>query len=276
MKQEFILQGGLGNQLFILLEACRYKLLNFDSLHINISDYRLNSRDDRDFSVHRLLPGLSSQFTFCDDKFSQVRLFFSKVIGRLFVTDSLPNRLPGDGLLVSNLIPGFRTYRSYFQYINQSNIDNEALSLIRTFLCQEKISKNNRLAVHVRRGDYLLTQHAIHGLVPLDAVINEIKKVISRHQYSGVTIFTDSPELISLEDFSDFKIDIDVDVGGDPVDVMLRMASHCGIIAANSSFSLWAGILGQPNYFSIPEYWMPGVKSSMFNIKNITRYQCIL
>jgi len=276
VKQEFILQGGLGNQLFILLEACRFKVLNFDSIYVNICDYKLNFRNDRSLSVHRLLPGLSNKFTLCDDKFSQVRYFILKVISRCFIPKVLPNRLPGDSLLISNWIPGYKTHKSYYQYINQSNTDDDALNLIRMLFWKHKILKVNRLAVHVRRGDYLLAKHAIHGLVPLDAVFNEIKRVLPLHKYSGVTIFTDSPELILVEDFLNLNVDVDIDVGGDPVDVMLRMASYEGIIAANSSFSLWAGILGQPSYFSIPEYWMPNIQSSMFNIENITRYQCIL
>ena len=64
------------------------------------------------------------------------------------------------------------------------------------------------------------------------------------------------------------------DKGGNPVEVFKRMANHKGLIASNSSFSLWAGILGDIKNFSIPFYWMKNVKSSMLGLRYIKRYKC--
>ena len=52
------------------------------------------------------------------------------------------------------------------------------------------------------------------------------------------------------------------------------MANHKGLIASNSSFSLWAGILGEINNFYIPYYWMKNVKSSIIGLEDIPRYKC--
>ena len=56
--------------------------------------------------------------------------------------------------------------------------------------------------------------------------------------------------------------------------VFKRMASHKGLIASNSTFSLWAGILGEIKNFSIPYYWMKNVKSSIIGLEDIPRYKC--
>jgi hypothetical protein len=34
--------------------------------------------------------------------------------------------------------------------------------------------------------------------------------------------------------------------------------------------------LGRPRYFSIPEWWMPGIHSACIGFKNIRRYPCTL
>lgn len=276
MKYEFILQGGLGNQLFIALEAVRFKRLYLEEICINTADFKKNKVRDRGLCIHKLMPGLLNYFSFYDDRYAEARLMLAKIKGRLFAPSIASNRLPGDATLVSNWAPGYRSYRAYFQYVNNSSIDECALSLMRDFFSEHKTKKVNKLAVHVRRGDYLLPQHAIHGLISVDAIVNEVRNALSMHQYSGVTIFTDSPELITSDIFSDLGVDVEIDPGGSPIDVIIRMASHLGILAANSSFSLWAGLLGEPDYFSIPEFWMPGIESNMFNIKNAKRYSCTL
>ena len=52
------------------------------------------------------------------------------------------------------------------------------------------------------------------------------------------------------------------------------MSNHKGLVASNSSFSLWAGILGNIKYFSIPYFWMKNVRSSVMGLDNIPRYKC--
>ena len=42
------------------------------------------------------------------------------------------------------------------------------------------------------------------------------------------------------------------------------------------TFSLWAGILGDVEYFSIPYFWMKNQKSSLLGLKHINRYRCNL
>ena len=65
-----------------------------------------------------------------------------------------------------------------------------------------------------------------------------------------------------------------IDKGGHPIEVFKRMANHKGLVASNSSFSLWAGILGNIKFFSIPYFWMKNVRSSLIGLDNIPRYKC--
>ena len=54
------------------------------------------------------------------------------------------------------------------------------------------------------------------------------------------------------------------------------MSSHKGLIASNSSFSLWAGLLGNIKIFTLPDFWMRDVKSSIIGLDNIPRYKCFI
>ena len=107
-------------------------------------------------------------------------------------------------------------------------------------------------------------------------LIKESENQFQKHDFNGITIFSDSPELINLDCFKNLNKNITIDKGGDPVMVFKRMASHKGLIASNSTFSLWAGILGEIKNFSIPYYWMKNVKSSIIGLEEIDRYECEL
>ena len=156
-------------------------------------------------------------------------------------------------------------------------MDKNSLKLIK-----KKISpylsceKNNNLAIHIRRGDYLSKKHSLHGIIDQKFILKASKKLLAKQDYEGITIFSDSPELIDLNYFKLLNKNITIDKGGDPIKVFKRMANHKGLIASNSSFSLWAGILGEINYFSIPYYWMKDVKSSIIGLEDINRYECEL
>ena len=65
-----------------------------------------------------------------------------------------------------------------------------------------------------------------------------------------------------------------IDKGGNTFEVFKRMINHKGLIASNSSFSLWAGLLGDMDYFSIPYFWMHNIKSELLGLENINRFSC--
>ena len=116
----------------------------------------------------------------------------------------------------------------------------------------------------------------MHGIIDEKYLFEEAKHQFKENDYNGITIFTDSPNLIDINLFRTLNKNISIDYGGSPTEVFKRMTNHRALIASNSSFSLWAGILGEINNFSIPSYWMKNVKSSYLGLKNIKRYKCFL
>jgi hypothetical protein len=277
MRSEIIIRGGLGNQLFSILEAYRLLLLEGGYIALNLSEYQSKKRLDRAFEIDQNLPQLLAPFGVKRGVAARIRLLLGKIYEKLANRQHRADRLPGDNPVDFSIFGVVRIFVGYYQNISSSEIDRSALEKMKIFFSEYGLQHSiNRLAIHVRRGDYLLPKHKIHGLVEIHDLCLEAKRALAIRKFDGLTIFTDSPELLDMSEFESLNADILVDIGGTPYDVLKRMSMHSGIIASNSSFSLWAGLLGCPKYFSLPQYWMPGVESSRLGLDWVRRYPCTL
>lgn len=275
---EIIVRGGLGNQLFCLLQAFRIKQLRNNLVNMNISNYsNLKVSNQRSFVLDRVYPGINKDFNIISLKRSKIKLCAANLIEKLFIKQN-HERLLGDKQFKLNYLPNKYIHSGYFQNINCSDTDQKALSkMIKALEPQfPKTKQLNYLGIHIRRGDYLSKKHNIHGLITEDFFSKEAKLITENKNFEGITIFSDSPDLVKMEQFKTIHKNIKVDEGGDPVDVFKRMVNHKGLIASNSTFSLWAGIIGKIKYFSIPLYWMKGTKSSLLGLNEIRRYKNFL
>jgi len=273
---EVIIKGGFGNQIFCLFYAYKLSLKYKKKIYLNISGYSFGDRKDRAFKLNSFYPPLVDEFKITKNTFAKVLYLFTRFIERFFVKDK-KNFIPGDKPFFINYWKNRYIHSGYFQKINQSNLEKKCLALVKKkmkpFINKEK---SNYLAIHIRRGDYLNNNHSIYGIIDQKYFIKEARNFLSKNNYEGIRIFSDSPDLIEKHIFMKLHQNIVFDRGGEPVDVFIRMANHKGLIASNSSFSLWAGILGDVENFSIPFYWMKNVKSSILGLKKIKRYECYL
>ena len=273
---EIIFKGGLGNQLFCLFQAYKILIKYKAKVFINLANYSFSKREDRKFLINKLYPPLCEEFPESSKTFAKIIFVTSRVLEKYFVLQS-DERLPGDKSFSINYFPNRYLHSGYFQKIYNSDLDKEALELIiKKFSPYISKKKNRNLAIHIRRGDYLSKDHNIHGIINERFLINESKKQMLKTEFKGITIFSDSPELIDLRKFRELHRDICIDPGGSAIEVFKRMANHKGLVASNSTFSFWAGILGGINNFSIPYYWMKNVKSSLIGLEDIYRYKCEL
>ena len=275
--KEILVKGGLGNQLFCLLQAYRLKCsFNDSEVALNLTPYLLNkSRLDRSFLLNKIYPEISDEFHLVKNKSSIFNFFLAKVFEKFFAK-SCKNRFPGDKVFKLRFWFKSFLYSGYFQKIDNTQIDLKALKMLRKKLYPfiSVLEKNDYLAIHLRRGDYLNKKHSIHGIIEEKYLLDEAKRLLKNSFFEGITIFTDSPELVDLYIYKKIHNNVILDRGGEPTEVLKRMANHKGIIASNSTFSLWAGILGNVEYFSIPYFWMKDQKSSLLGLKHINRYKC--
>jgi len=278
INHQVIIRGGLGNQLFGLFYAYKISRKFKVKVSLNLLNFVFLKRKDRAFLLNYLFPCIVDEFEINarNSIFNYLLFYYSKIFEKLFVR-SIPGRIPGDNPFFINYWPNKYLHSGYFQKINDSELDKKSLKLFKKKFAPLVIEKTfNNLAIHIRRGDYLMKKHSMHGIISEEYLFEESKKQLANYKFDGITIFTDSPELIDLDNFKSLHKNTIIDQGGDPLDVFKRMANHKGLIASNSSFSLWAGILGDIDYFSLPYYWMKNVESSVLGLDNIPRYKCLL
>jgi len=271
---EVIIKGGLGNQIFCLFHAYKLSLKTKEKISLNLSNYFFVNRTDRLFILDLLYPPLIEEFIISKNLFSKLLYFFTKLYEKFFLKKN-NNYLPGDDPFLINYWKNRYLHSGYFQKINESECDKKCLDLIKKrFYPYINNEKYNYLAIHIRRGDYLNKKHSMHGIIQERCFLDEAKNFLSENYYEGIKIFSDSPDLLETNIFKKLHNNIIFDQGGQPIEVFKRMANHKGLIASNSSFSLWAGILGDIENFSIPSYWMKNISSSILGLKNIKRYNC--
>ena len=271
---EVIIKGGLGNQIFCLFYAYKLSLKYQKRVFLNISGYSFGNRKDRAFKLDSFYPPLINEFEITKTTFAKALYLFARFFEKFFVKPK-KNYILGDKPFFLNYWKNRYIHSGYFQKINQSKLDKKCFDLfkkrLKPFLVKKK---SNYLAIHIRRGDYLTNKHSMNGIIDQKYFLEEARSQLSKNNYEGIRIFSDSPNLIEKNLFKNLHKNIIIDKGGDPLDVFIRMANNKGLIASNSSFSLWAGILGDVDNFSIPYYWMKNIKSSILGLKNIKRYHC--
>ena len=271
---EVIIKGGLGNQIFCLFYAYKLSIKYEEKVCLNLTNYLFCSQKNRAFILDLLYPPLVNEFKISTNLISKILYFLTRFVEKFFIKEN-NNSIPGDNPFFINYWKKRYIHSGYFQKIDESELDNKCFALIKEkFIPYIKKRKYNYLAIHIRRGDYLSSKHSIHGVINEKYFLKEAMKLLSEDYYDGIKIFSDSPDLVEKDIFKNLHKNIVFDRGGDPIEVFKRMANHKGLIASNSSFSLWAGILGDIKNFSIPYYWMNNVKSSMLGLRYIKRYQC--
>ena len=271
---EIIVKGGLGNQLFCLFYAYQLSLELNVKVSLNLSNYFFSERKDRSFFLERIYPKLFNDFSKSDTNLSKFLFLYSKIYEKILISQK-QDRLPGDKTFYINYWPKRFIHSGYYQKINYSHSELRSLDLMKNRIDPIFMDKkSNFLALHLRRGDYLSKNHSIHGIILEKYLYDEARKILKKNDFDGITIFSDSPNLIDYKQFSNLHQNIVIDKGGDPREVFRRMLNHKGLIASNSSFSLWAGILGDIKIFSIPSYWMKNIKSDLIGLDKINRFNC--
>ena len=116
---------------------------------------------------------------------------------------------------------------------------------------------DNAIAIHVRRGDYLLPQHSIHGVLDGKYYLDAIASLEDKNPQRPVVIFTDSPGFLKTENWVKdipFK-NLVIDPGQEPLMTLIQMAKFNSIICSNSTYSWWAAHLGGQKEIILPDKW---------------------
>jgi hypothetical protein len=274
------LAGGLGNQLFQL--ACANKLSNISlrkkhPVKIDIH-YLSKYSQKRDFDANFLLqifPNFKiSQLSFNEKIFSKLRIarFIDSVIGNYaLISSTKALRNLKCKKIESVFLDGyFQDPYVIFPEIERLKIFN-FLRAKHQKLINLILKKQNSVAVHIRRGDYVRSK--IFRLISLDYYHQAINMMANPY---NLFIFSDDKEVAAL--FAKKYGGVDCSSLGLSLEEEFSLLASCNhYIIANSTFSWWAAVLGQRNKGRIiaPLNWYRSQKSNKENILLLSSFELI-
>ncbi len=253
---EFVIAGGLGNQLFMLCAGLYYaekfgRRVTFDIsdlervaiLHPGLNIYELGLIREHQISKRKSI----GKDTKAQTLLSKVYAKIARKIGRPFSkTTYLAEEI---GFINLDCIPpATKRVEGYFQSWRYfSGLSEKPELSIRSlieptdwFVEELKLAKARRFAAfHIRRGDYTQPKNRINGILSIEYFQNVSKLLPSDVE---LLIFTDSPKEVSTElDKMEkgFKV-IHPPLDSDPLESLILMAQASHIAISNSTYSWWA------------------------------------
>ena len=249
------ISGGFGNQLFQLAAA---EYLRSQGLSVYL-DFSINQRNGvRD----NLITDIASELNFSVHKLDPLQSFFSKIpILRRFLSNSIGIRLikEAEEFLVPPVILTDQrlNYRGYWQNSGCATFIRDYVS---NYFSVNKHKAVERIAVHVRRGDYLKGGNPnFHGVLSGDYYGTAIHSVRNKFGNLPVVVFTDSPELVSHETWISEISNLTVLDSKNPLDDFAEIAHSRAIVCSNSTFSWWASYISNCEIVILPSEWQVGL-----------------
>ncbi len=243
------LSGGLGNNLFqiylALLQEKKGKEIIFadNLLTRNIATKFLN------WSIHENqlneLNIETKKINFVEFYFDMAILFLSKIFSAkifgYFYDSNHLNDMNYENIL--NYFDEIKVISGYFQY--PSLIKEEDLKLLKTKLSiSNKIHKNNNKVIHLRGGDLLNQNSKLNQYY-----LNCIEQLGFDQEYTLITNDINFREsFLNKNNKYTFKNKTNVR----PIDDFIYMMSCNNLVCSYSTFSLWAGLLGDHQSVFIP------------------------
>jgi len=255
-KESFTVEiaGGLGNQLFMFYAGLFFQEHFQREVTFDISDF---SR------IEALHPGANIQTLGLLDNFRTTNrsVFPSHLVestisrlkhitkknfqGEVFISDNVGYSNP------NSISPSITKIKGYFQswFYFDSLRDKPVLSLANLRNPSEWIidkletAKSERvLALHIRRGDYVLPANRTTGILSRQYYEKAIEQ---SSDYDSIWVFTDSPRVVEKE-FTHLNVSFEIVTppsNSDPVESLLLMSAAQQIVISNSTFSWWSAML---------------------------------
>ena len=270
-NQVFKLKGGTGNQLFIYFAALASqvqsgRLISFEVSALNLAKTkRVNAMD----SFHLPIQVPTIQYSYLGNFLVRVgiklmRKTRSKTLKSIY--------LPSDVGFCEDFLPNSHSFRfidgyfqtwKYFEAVTTYFPDwkfklKEESPILMSYI--DKMSKENPIVVHVRRGDYLALSESF-GVLEEEYFKNGVDQLSSIEKNDKVWVFSDDPGFVQ-QNFKSFKIDcfpeIDVDLSQE--EVLYLMSQSRRIVISNSTFSWWAAMFaGKSASVIAPSPWFRAI-----------------
>ncbi len=259
------LQGGLGNQLFQL--AAGLAISNFLGVELILDCSRLGNPKQslRKYALGPFPLPASVRIILRSNRLQTIlnKRFVNQISNR-FTRTHFVESPGGFDPKISQVKSGW-TLDGYFQSsLYFQNCKSEIIDLLQS--CQIETDERRRIdelanipftAIHVRRGDYLdPAVAAVHGIAGEGYFADALDYLKSKAPLGRVLYFTDSPSIVMDELGINPKDIVPNDLSETATLVLMSRAQN--VIASNSSFSWWAGLMAESIANAsvvVPEPW---------------------
>ena len=268
---KILIYGGLGNQLFQFAFGESLKISNskIEVEYIDLTQYAPTKRV-WELGFLKIYPQLINKREIAGIFFkrlinAQLNKFSSKFLYFGIVNESqyeYINEYLQKGQ--SFIIDGYWQSEKYF-IKNKVDI-KKILKMNNNYQITPKKSKYQKVAVHIRLGDYINSKKGRdnHLVCDIDWYKNAINYLKNYNKKLHFTVFSDDKELIKNQ-FKNYKnLEINQsDYSKDAYEDLYEMATFDHFIISNSSYSWWASYLGEKENSIIiaPKYWYKDKKT---------------
>jgi len=259
---EFVIAGGLGNQMFMLCAGLYFAEKYNREVKFDISDLQ---------RISLLHPGLNvySLGLLKEDQISkkprhaknlQIEGFGARylaktrrVLNQIYQRRNI--KIQEIGFYDLNLIPlkservegYFQSWRYFSSLEGKPRLTIESILKPTDWYLKESQSLKEKkfAALHIRRGDYALSTNRSNGILSI-SYFKLVAELLPTKM--DILVFTDSPEAISFELNElgrQFRV-ITPPEESDPVESLLLMKLAAHIAISNSTYSWWAATIAEP------------------------------
>lgn len=269
------LQGGLGNQLFIIFTTIATAIKNK-------CDYLLISQDSS--------PSVTPRKTYFNSLLSKIKTedMYRQPISKMIKEESHMIYKEIQPIKENTMLTGYFQSRKYIDNIQDFIVDNiflsssqdkRMLSLVKDIIKKKMKPDNKLIFIHIRRGDYVNLSHYHYNLTE-----EYYKEAIEKHtkKYNCFFVcFSDDVEYSKnmLSKYIDKDKLYFPNLSKDYVELIL-MSEMDGAIIANSSFSWWGAYLMEIKkekhnispFIVAPKQWFTeGAEDNNKNDRNVER-----
>ena len=263
-----LLQGGLGNQLFIIIASEVYRQQYSREVVLDVG-YMKSGFTQRDSALEKIsfpfrIESRESQgFEVLARRLALKALRSLRGWGFQNSTYYSPEEVGFDPSFISN--PGWKLAMAYFQswrYAEIGNISLKDISPNGEYLSSRfeelriRIANEKPVIVHIRRGD-LLSLSNTFGVLSTDYFTAGLKLILQQYPESGIWIFTDGekntiPGLNRLAAQEIFDCNSELS----DLECFFLMRESDKFVISNSTFSWWAAFLAEKTKIVIaPKNW---------------------
>jgi hypothetical protein len=256
-----VLQGRLGNQLFIYFAAkFMEEKFNRKVIFISSSPSRLYEVGVKPNNTTFVLPKYI---------FIIINLFLSKIY-LLKKSNEFIHFCRNVGYEnFENKMRRLKFLNGHFQtsnYIENLNSTDLLIGDIKSYLkanCVSDLSFDfkNAISIHIRRGDYVLSKNSYFGLLSYDYYLNSLKSICSSSKYQRVYLFSDSVLDLNFKeklkfDFKNLEIIDTTEQNIDDICTLALLSHFSTHIISNSTFSWWGAYLSTNSEIVVaPSIW---------------------